>query len=431
MSLLLAPAEGEQGEAVDRPCRPADPQPPCGRRYDVVVVDCGTQLDAANAAASRRPTTRLLVTTPDVVAVRAAKRMVRMWERLQIRKAEETLTLVNRTSRHSEIQPALVARIVGTPLARATVPANFKELQTAVDAGRMQDLDGKGAVRQALWRFAGELGLTAASESATGGGRHSRTGKGAKAPARPGKQVTGGASPGAALPPGRTAGDASARSGGTRGGGGPAGGFGPPGAAQAPGSGTYPRGPVSRQALPPGAPPPAPPGGPGALGAPGGPNGAAAPGGAHGPGPVPPPTRARRGTGGAAAEDDDADDSVWGDRGAVTVEFAGIAPIALVVLVLLWQCVLIGYTFSLAGDVADEAARAATAAAADGDPHGACQAAATEHLPAKWRDDATVSCRLTGHLWTADVDLGTPVLFPGAGSLPFTVSGRAGAAEEG
>ena len=73
--------------------------------------------------------------------------MVRMWDRLQIRKAEETVTLVNRTSRHSEIQPSLIARITGTPVARSTVPANFKELQSAVDAGRMQDLDSQG-IRQ-------------------------------------------------------------------------------------------------------------------------------------------------------------------------------------------------------------------------------------------------------------------------------------------
>ncbi|MGH3311448.1 MAG: ParA family protein, partial [Streptomyces sp.] len=65
------------------------------------------------------------------------------------------------------------------------------------------------------------------------------------------------------------------------------------------------------------------------------------------------------------------------------------------------------------------------------DPQGACRAAATAHLPAEWRAESTVSCSRSGHLWRADVDLGTPVLIPGAGRLPFTVSGRAGAAEEG
>ncbi|NSC23623.1 pilus assembly protein [Streptomyces albus subsp. chlorinus] len=120
-----------------------------------------------------------------------------------------------------------------------------------------------------------------------------------------------------------------------------------------------------------------------------------------------------------------------GDGGALSVEFAGLAPLVLVILVLLWQCVLIGYTFSLAGNSADEAARAATAAAAYGDPRAACEAAARTHLPAKWREDASVSCTRGGTVWRADVELRTPVLFPGAAGLPFTVDGEAGAAREG
>jgi Flp pilus assembly CpaE family ATPase len=160
LGLLLAPGEGERGEEVDdRAARQI--LSALRDRYEVVVVDCGTQLAAGNAAAVETADLALLLTTPDVVSVRAAKRMVRMWGRLQIRKAEETVTVVNRASRTSEIQPPLVARIVGTPVARTTVPAHFKELQSAVDAGRMQDLDSRGTVRQALWGLAGELGLVA------------------------------------------------------------------------------------------------------------------------------------------------------------------------------------------------------------------------------------------------------------------------------
>ena len=55
-------------------------------RYEVVVIDCGAQLSGAGAAAVEMSDMALLVTTPDVVAVRGAKRAVRMWDRLQIRK---------------------------------------------------------------------------------------------------------------------------------------------------------------------------------------------------------------------------------------------------------------------------------------------------------------------------------------------------------
>ncbi|ANP49160.1 pilus assembly protein CpaE [Streptomyces griseochromogenes] len=171
LALLLAPAEGERGEEVtDRAARQIVSA--LRSRYEVVVVDCGAQLGGAGAAVVEMADTALLVTTPDVVAVRAAKRTVRMWDRLQIRKAEETTVVVNRHTRSTEIQPALVQRITGTAVARTAVPANFKELHAVVDAGRLHDLDGRSTVKQALWALAGELGLVKAAEgSHRGGGR--------------------------------------------------------------------------------------------------------------------------------------------------------------------------------------------------------------------------------------------------------------------
>ncbi|MFK4545188.1 pilus assembly protein CpaE [Streptomyces tendae] len=158
LALLLAPGEGERGEEVtDRAARQIVAA--LRSRYEVVVIDCGAQLGGAGAAAVETADTALLVTTPDVVAVRGAKRAVRMWERLQIRKAQETTVVVNRLTRGTEIQPPLIQRITGTAIASTTVPANFKELQGAVDAGRVHELDGRSTVKQALWTLAGELGL--------------------------------------------------------------------------------------------------------------------------------------------------------------------------------------------------------------------------------------------------------------------------------
>jgi pilus assembly protein CpaE len=114
--------------------------------------------------------TALLLTTPDAVAVRAAKRTVRMWDRLQIRKAEETTVVVNRHTRGAEIQPPLVQKITGTAVAATAIPAAFKELQGAVDAGRIHDLDHRSTVKQALWGLAGELRLVKASEGEQGRG---------------------------------------------------------------------------------------------------------------------------------------------------------------------------------------------------------------------------------------------------------------------
>ncbi|WP_078913138.1 MULTISPECIES: AAA family ATPase [unclassified Streptomyces] len=158
LALLLAPADGERGEEVDdRAARHIVGA--LRSRYELVVVDCGTQVTGANAAAVEMADVAVLVTTPDVVAVRAAKRMVRMWERLQVRKAEDTAMVVNRWSKHTEIQPALIEKITKTRATRTPVPAAFKELQAVVDAGRVQDLDNRSTVKQALWTLAGELGL--------------------------------------------------------------------------------------------------------------------------------------------------------------------------------------------------------------------------------------------------------------------------------
>jgi pilus assembly protein CpaE len=163
MALLLAPGEGERGEEVsDRAARQIVSA--LRSRYEVVVLDCGAQMSGAAAAAVEMADTALLLTTPDVVAVRAAKRTVRMWDRLQIRKAEETTIVVNRHSRGTEIQPPLIQKITGTAVAGTAIPANFKELQGAVDAGRLHELDNRSTVKQALWGLAGELGMVRTPE---------------------------------------------------------------------------------------------------------------------------------------------------------------------------------------------------------------------------------------------------------------------------
>lgn len=115
------------------------------------------------------------------------------------------------------------------------------------------------------------------------------------------------------------------------------------------------------------------------------------------------------------------------DAGQVTVEFLGMTPLILITLVLLWQFVLLGYTFTLAGNAADEAARAGTAVPA-GERQAACQEAGTDKLPGAW--SGTVSCVTGGGYVRATVTLQVPVLFPGSIGFPFDVEGHAGAVEE-
>ena len=116
------------------------------------------------------------------------------------------------------------------------------------------------------------------------------------------------------------------------------------------------------------------------------------------------------------------------DRGQVTIEFLGMMPTIIITLVVLWQLVLVGYAFILAGNAADEAVRAGTAAKDDRD--GKCRQAGLDKLGGAWSEGAEAGCTTANGYVKADVTIDVPVLFPGALSLPFKVRGHAGAVEE-
>jgi hypothetical protein len=121
------------------------------------------------------------------------------------------------------------------------------------------------------------------------------------------------------------------------------------------------------------------------------------------------------------------------ERGQLSVEFTGMVPIILVTLVLLWQAVLVGYTFTLASGAADEGVRKAVAADA-GDRQSRCEAAVNERLPGAWEGSAEIDCGGGGvgsDMVTTTVTLKAPVLFPGFAGLPIPVRATAGAAAEG
>ncbi|MBM7437327.1 TadE/TadG family type IV pilus assembly protein [Streptomyces sp. HB132] len=120
------------------------------------------------------------------------------------------------------------------------------------------------------------------------------------------------------------------------------------------------------------------------------------------------------------------------ERGQLSVEFTGMVPIILVTLVLLWQAVLVGYTFTLASGAADEGVRSAVAADG-GERWSRCEAAVNERLPGAWEGSAEIrDCGSEGDdMVSVSITLKAPVLFPGFASLPIPVTATAGAAAEG
>ncbi|OKI42543.1 septum formation initiator [Streptomyces sp. CB03578] len=110
------------------------------------------------------------------------------------------------------------------------------------------------------------------------------------------------------------------------------------------------------------------------------------------------------------------------DGGQVAIEFVGMLPLILLLVAAVWECVLIGYAFSLAGNAADEAARAG---AVKGD--GACEAAAKRHVGGAW--EATAVCGTSGDLYTVTVTLNVPVFVPGL-NTGLKIEGHGGSPNE-
>jgi pilus assembly protein CpaE len=172
MRVLLPPAEGERAEDVTGHVA-RQVLGGIRSRFDVVVIDCGATVTEAGAVAVEMADSVLVVATPDVLCLRAAKRLVRLWERLQVRKDEDVTLVLNRASKANEVQPDLARRVVGTPLAGVRLPAAFRKLEPSLNSGspeRFEDVP----LRRAFAELGHELKIVKALPAA---GRTRRRGR--------------------------------------------------------------------------------------------------------------------------------------------------------------------------------------------------------------------------------------------------------------
>jgi pilus assembly protein CpaE len=157
LRILLSPEEGETAEEIGA----AQARGLIGAlkfAYEVVVIDVGSVVNDATAVAVELVDAVLVVTTPDVPALRAATRLVELWKRLQVRDERSAYSVLNRVSRSREIQPELARRILSPPLLEATIPADFRALETAINTGVPGRLP-EGQLRTALEALAAEVRL--------------------------------------------------------------------------------------------------------------------------------------------------------------------------------------------------------------------------------------------------------------------------------
>jgi len=383
LNVLLAPREGERGEEVTEQVSRAI-LGAVKSRFDMVVVDVGSVLTPAGAAAVEIADRAVIVVTPDVLSARSARRTVQVWERLQLRREADVTVLINRVSRQVEIQPDLAGKLVRVPVLGVTVPAAFRALEAATNTGdpaRLVDRDLRRAIARVAEALDAHAGSTkpapAAARDRRDRNNRSRTPRAALTVPAPPAVSAPPAVPTVSAPPTHA----------------------PLGAA------------LPALAIPAGPTIPAVDVVPGTL--PVGENPPRASGNARG-----------RRFGRRARP----------DGGQTAIEFTGMLPIILVVVFALFQAGLIGYSHIAAGQAAARGARVAVSPLADA---GQIRSAAISTLPGQWKDGAQVSVngRPNDPNASVDVTVTTPGIFPAIRSLfgddVLTVRSRAQMRYEG
>ncbi|WP_127132217.1 AAA family ATPase [Georgenia sp. SYP-B2076] len=118
ISLIPAPADGEHGEELSESATRQIIQA-LRYQYERVVIDCGSRLDDVMVMGLDSADDVLVVATPDVPALRAARRLSEALDRLEVRGQAPLRMLLNMTDRSNEIQPAMAPKLSGIPVAQS------------------------------------------------------------------------------------------------------------------------------------------------------------------------------------------------------------------------------------------------------------------------------------------------------------------------
>lgn len=103
------------------------------RQFDLVVADVGSHVTPFTAAAVEAADEVMLVTNPEVLALRGVHRITQMWERVGARQPESVKIVLNRVSKTADIQPDAAARLVPVAPSEVTLPAMFKRLEPGLN----------------------------------------------------------------------------------------------------------------------------------------------------------------------------------------------------------------------------------------------------------------------------------------------------------
>jgi pilus assembly protein CpaE len=121
------------------------------RRYEYLVVDAGSQINACTLAALHTADWMFLVANPDVPSVRNAQRLLERIRELGAR-SERVRVLLNRAAEPFPIPPKQIQSALGHPI-HHTFPSDYKTVSTALNSGVPLALAGDSDIATQFAQF--------------------------------------------------------------------------------------------------------------------------------------------------------------------------------------------------------------------------------------------------------------------------------------
>lgn len=118
------------------------------REFDLIVVDGGGSVSPAQATVVELADDVVVVTTADVLAVRAMRKRMVAWEALGVRAEGDLRVLVNKVDRTSIFPSSAVAQLTTASVLDAKVPVSTRTLEPA-----MNERDPRAVTEVAWWRL--------------------------------------------------------------------------------------------------------------------------------------------------------------------------------------------------------------------------------------------------------------------------------------
>lgn len=144
LHLLLAPLDVREGEFVSPEALRAIVAL-LRRDFDLVILDGGGHVSPAQAAIVELAGECLVVTTPDVLSMRALRRRMIAWEALGVREEAAFKVLVNKVDRASLFPASAVNKLTTAHVVSTTIPLSPRVLEPSIN-----DRD-PGAVTEVAW----------------------------------------------------------------------------------------------------------------------------------------------------------------------------------------------------------------------------------------------------------------------------------------